>query len=83
MNGPGLAALRARFAARRCTVCGSDQVIAVCPGSEAVWETVTEITVAGGTRRTARLISSSVPEISLCLAHRAKRPQRAVQAVQR
>jgi hypothetical protein len=60
--------LSARFAARRCAICGGDDIVAVCAGSEAVLEEVCICRPDGGTLRYMLLRRPAVPEISLCLA---------------
>lgn len=68
-----MATLASANAARRCAVCGGADVCVTCPGSDAVWvEQIIELT-DGSTRRHRCLLTSSTPDVDLCLADAAAR----------
>lgn len=62
------ALLSARFAARRCAICGTDDIAAICAGTEAVLEEVRIRKPDGATLRYMVLRRPAVQEVSLCLA---------------
>lgn len=65
----GNAVLRALFLARRCAVCDSADVMAVCPGADPVLEEMRISTPDGGTLRYTLQRRAATRDISLCLAH--------------
>jgi hypothetical protein len=68
MIAPDACALARASAARRCVICDAPASVC-CPGEDAVWRLVETTKPDGGTTRHQTLISSSTPDIDLCLPH--------------
>jgi hypothetical protein len=73
MLTPSIEALSASFALRRCVVCGSADVAAICPGSDAEYIDRIIVSANGSTRHRQVCTKRAIKDVNLCIADAAKR----------